>query len=67
MHKEAKASSRFQRYGQGVQKRLDARRAKTVERGVYGNTSSEQVCSATQQMSVFQQLAKVSGKIAHNS
>jgi hypothetical protein len=41
--------------GQAVQKRLDARRAKTEERGVYGDTSSDEVCSATQQMSVFQQ------------
>ena len=28
---------------------------KTESRGVYGNTSSGAVCSATQQMSVFQQ------------
>jgi bisphosphoglycerate-dependent phosphoglycerate mutase len=43
---------------QAVQKCSDARRAKTEERGVYGNTSSDEVCSATQQMSVFQQPAK---------
>ena len=42
---------------QAVQKCSDARRAKTEERGVYGNTSSDEVCSATQQMSVFQQTA----------
>jgi hypothetical protein len=41
--------------GQAVQKCSDARRAKTEERGVYGNTSSDEVCSTTQQMSVFQQ------------
>jgi Tfp pilus assembly protein PilV len=39
---------------QAVQKRSDARRARTEERVVYGNTSSDEVCSATQQMSVFQ-------------
>jgi PLP dependent protein len=38
-----------------VQKCLDARRAKTESRGVYENTSSDDVCGATQQMSVFQQ------------
>jgi DNA helicase II / ATP-dependent DNA helicase PcrA len=42
---------------QAVQKWSDARRAKTEERGVYGNTLSDEVCSATQQMSVFQQAA----------
>jgi hypothetical protein len=41
--------------GQAVQKCLDARRAKTEERGVYRNTLSDEVCSATQQMSIFQQ------------
>jgi hypothetical protein len=41
--------------GQAVQKCLDARHAKTEERGVYKNTLSDKVCSATQQMSVFQQ------------
>jgi hypothetical protein len=41
--------------GQAVQKRSDARRAKTEERGVYRNTSSDEACSATQQMTVFQQ------------
>jgi hypothetical protein len=41
--------------GQAVQKWSDARRAKTEERGVYQNTPSDEVCSATQQMSVFQQ------------
>jgi hypothetical protein len=39
-----------------VQKCSDARRAKTEPRGVYGYTLSGAVCSATQQMSVFQQL-----------
>jgi hypothetical protein len=43
---------------QAIQKWLDARRAKTEERGVYGNTSSDEVCGATQQMSVFQQPAE---------
>ena len=38
-----------------VQKCSDARRAKTEPRGVYGYTLSGAVCSATQQMSVFQQ------------
>jgi U32 family peptidase len=38
-----------------VQKSSDARRAKTESRGVYGNTLSDEVCSATQQMGVFQQ------------
>jgi len=42
---------------QAFQKCSDARRAITEERGVYGNTSSDEVCSATQQMSVFQQPA----------
>jgi uncharacterized protein len=45
---------------QAVQKRLDARRAKTEERGVYGYTLSDEGCGATQQMSVFQQLAGTS-------
>jgi len=36
-----------------VQKRLDARRARAVLRGVYGNTLSDAACSATQQMSVL--------------
>jgi PLP dependent protein len=39
----------------GVQKCLDARRARTESRDVYENTLSDDVCSATQQMSVFQQ------------
>jgi hypothetical protein len=38
---------------QAVQKWSEARRAKTEERGIYGNTSRDAVCSATQQMSVF--------------
>jgi hypothetical protein len=38
--------------GQAVQKCSDARRTKAEERGVYGNTSSDEVYSATQQMSV---------------
>jgi len=42
---------------QAVQKCLDARRAKTEEQDVYGNTLSDEVYSATQQMSVFQQPA----------
>jgi hypothetical protein len=41
--------------GQAVQKWSDARRAKTEERVVYRNTLSDEVCSATQQMNVFQQ------------
>ena len=45
--------------GQAVQKRSDARRAKPEERVVYGNTSSDEGCSATQQMSVFQQPRRV--------
>jgi hypothetical protein len=36
-----------------VQKCLDARRAKTKERGVSFNTSSDEVCSATPQMSAL--------------
>jgi hypothetical protein len=36
-----------------VQKCSEARRAKTESRGVYGNTLSGAVCSATQQMSVL--------------
>jgi len=36
-----------------VQKCSDARRAKTVLRGVYEYTLSDAVCSATQQMSVL--------------
>ena len=43
------------RVAQAVQKGSDARRAKTEERGVYRNTLSDEVCSATQQMSLFQQ------------
>jgi activator of 2-hydroxyglutaryl-CoA dehydratase/predicted nucleotide-binding protein (sugar kinase/HSP70/actin superfamily) len=43
------------REGQAVQNCSDARRAKTEERGVYRNTVSDEVCCATQQMSVFQQ------------
>ena len=39
---------------QAVQKCPDARRAKTEERGVYGNTLSDEVCSATQQMGVLE-------------
>ena len=42
-------------YFKAVQKCLDARRARTVLRGVYRYTLSDAVCSATQQMSVFQQ------------
>ena len=42
---------------QAVQKCSDARRAKTEERGVYGNTLSDEVCSTMQQTSVFQQTA----------
>lgn len=42
---------------QAVQKRSDARRAKAEEQGVYGNTSSDEECSATQQGGVFQQSA----------
>ena len=45
-------------FGQDVQKRPDARRARTEERGVYRNTSSDEVCSATQQRCVFQQPAR---------
>jgi PLP dependent protein len=40
---------------EGVQKWSDARRTRTESRGVYGNTLSDAVGSATQQMSVFQQ------------
>jgi hypothetical protein len=40
---------------QAVQKCSDARRAKTEERDVFGNTLSDEVCSATQQVGVFQQ------------
>jgi hypothetical protein len=40
-------------YMQGAQK--------TEERGVSRNTLSDEVCSATQQMSVFQQPAKGNG------
>jgi hypothetical protein len=43
--------------GQTVQKWLAARRAKIEERGVYQNTSSDEICSATPQMSVFQRSA----------
>jgi len=42
---------------QAVQKCSDARRARTEEQGVYGNTLSDEGCSGTQQMSVFQQPA----------
>jgi hypothetical protein len=38
-----------------VQKCSDARRAKSEPRGVYRHTSSGAVCSATQQVSFFQQ------------
>jgi GDP-D-mannose dehydratase len=38
----------------GCLKWLDAKRATTEERVVYGNTSSDEVYGATQQMSVFQ-------------
>ena len=40
---------------EAVQKCSDARRAKNEPRGVYRYTLSGAVCSATQQMSVFQQ------------
>jgi hypothetical protein len=60
--------SKNTRIGQAVEKCTDARRAKTEERGIGDmfrkpsgigtcprNTSSDEVCSATQQMGVFQQ------------
>jgi indolepyruvate ferredoxin oxidoreductase beta subunit len=43
---------------QAIQKCSEARRAKTEERGVYRNTSSEEVRSTTQQMSVLQKPVK---------
>ena len=55
--------------GRAVQKCTDARRAKTEERGVHRNTSSDEICSATLQTSVFQQPARwnwgaAAGKLA---
>jgi hypothetical protein len=54
------------RDGQAVQKRLDARRAKNEERGVYEYPLSDEVCSATQQMGVFQQPVKKEGRVDEN-
>jgi anaerobic magnesium-protoporphyrin IX monomethyl ester cyclase len=44
---------------QADQKRSDARRAKIEERVVYGNTSSNEVCGATQQTGVFHRPVRV--------
>jgi hypothetical protein len=44
--------------GLAIQKWSDARRAIAEERGVYGNTLSGEVCSATQQMILFQRTVR---------
>jgi hypothetical protein len=44
----------------GCSKTVRCKARKTEERGVYGNTSSDEVCSATQQMGVFEQPAAYS-------
>ena len=42
-----------------VHKRSGTRRVKTESRGVYRNTSSDEVCSVTPQMRVFQRPVSV--------